>query len=163
MKRLLLVPILITAACSFLALSQTPGVDTKTKASPLAGTWKANLAKSQRDPNHQFQSLTLRFEVSDDTVSLIYSGVNMSGEEESGTTKLHPDGKQYPVAEAPGVVVTTKWVGSRILDMVAKKDEKVVGQGTYEVSSDGKTLTARIKGIDASGGSAEQVVVLERQ
>jgi hypothetical protein len=163
MKRLLLVAILIIAACSSLALSQTSGVDTKTRTSRLAGTWKANLAKSQRDPNHQFQSLTLHFEVSGDAVSLAYSGVNMSGEEESGAQRMHPDGKQYRVAEAPGVAVITKWLGPDVLETVAKKDGKVVGQGTYEVSGDGRTLTARIKGIDASGGSFEQVVVLERQ
>jgi len=162
MKTFLLVPILIIAACSA-ALAQTSGVDTKPKASPLAGTWKANLAKSQRDPNHQFQSLTLRFEVSGDELSLTYSGVNMAGQEESGTTRLHPDGKEYTVGEARGVVVITKWLGPQILETVARKDGKVVGQGTYEVSSDGKTLTARIKGIDASGGSFEQLVVLERQ
>jgi len=150
-------------SASSLALGQTSGVTPNSKSSPLAGTWNANLAKSQRDPNHQFQSLTLRFEVSGDALSLTYSGVNMAGEQESGTTKLHPDGKEYPVAEAPGVVVITKWLGPLILETVARKDGKVVGQGTYEVSSDGKTLTAKVKGIDASGDSFEQLVVLERE
>ena len=163
MKRIRLVPILIIAACSSLALSQTSGVDTKARTSRLAGTWKANLEKSQRDPHHQFQSFTLHVEVSGDVVSLAYSGVNMSGEKESGAQQLHPDGKQYPVAEAPGVAVITKWLGPDVLETVATKDGKVVGQGTYEVSGDGKTLTARIKGIDASGGSFEQLIILERQ
>src|SRR5262249_37003132 len=162
MKTFLLVPILIIAACSA-ALAQTSGVDTKPKASPLAGTWKANLAKSQRDPNHQFQSLTLRFEISDDSVSLTYTGVNMVGEEESGSRQMPADGKEYSVAEAPGVVVITKWVEPHILETLAKKDGKLVGQSSYEVSSDGKTLIARIKGIDGSGVSFEQLVVLERQ
>ena len=69
---------------------------------PLAGTWKANLSKSQRDPNHLFKSLTLRFEISDDVVSITYTGVNMSGVEESGTFKIHPDGKEHPIPDAPG-------------------------------------------------------------
>jgi hypothetical protein len=160
MKRLLLVLIPILAASSF-APGQTSGAETKT--SPLAGTWKANLAKSQRDPNHLFQSMTMEFKVSEDAVSFTYTGVNMAGEDESGTRQMHPDGKEYTATEAPGVVVITKWLSSRILETVAKKDGKVVGQGTYEVSSDGKTLTARIKGFDASGGSFEQVIVLDRQ
>jgi hypothetical protein len=130
---------------------------------PLEGTWKANLEKSQRDPKHLFESVTLRFEVSGDTVSMTFNGVNMSGEQESGTRKFHPDGKEYPVAEAPGIVEVSKWVGPNALETVAKKDGKVVGQSTYEVSSDGKTLTAKIKGIDESGATFEQVIVFDRQ
>lgn len=131
--------------------------------SPLAGTWKANLSKSERHPNHQFESLTLRLEVSADAVLVTYTGVNMSGQQESGTRTLHPDGKEYPIAEAPGVVEITKWVGANTLESVAKKDGKVVGASTYEVSGDGKTLTAKVKGVDASGREFEQVIVFDRQ
>jgi len=149
---------MMTAVCG-LALGQTSSKN----SNPFAGTWKANLEKSQRAPNHQFKSLTLRFEMSDGTVILSYSGVNMAGKEESDTREMHPDGKEYPVAQAPGVVEMAKWAGSHILEAVAKKDEKVIGQSTYQVSSDGRTLTATIKGIDAKGASFEQVIVLERQ
>ncbi len=128
---------------------------------PLAGTWKANLSKSRRHPNHLFRSLTLHFEVSDDAVLLTYTGVNMAGKQESATRKLHPDAKEYPVAEAPGVVEVAKWVGSHILEVAAKKDGKVIGQSAYEVSSDGKTLTAKIKGVDAKGAEFEQVIVFD--
>ncbi|HXG64357.1 MAG TPA: hypothetical protein VNO70_04570 [Blastocatellia bacterium] len=159
MKRLLLIPILIVAASS-LALSQT---DAKTKSNPFAGTWKANLSKSKQHPNHRFQSATIRFEVADDVVLLIFTGINMAGEKESGTRKLRPDGKEYPVAAAPGVVEVAKWVGSHALETTAMKDGKVIGRGAYEVSSDGKTLTARIKGIDASGAEFEQVIVFDRE
>ena len=161
MKRFSLIPLLIVVA-SALALGQTSGVDTKTKGNPLAGTWKANLSKSQRHPNHLFESMTLHFEITDDSVSLTYTGVNMMGEQESGTRNLHADGKEYPISEAPGVVEVTKWAGSRTLETVAKKDGKVIGQGTYEVSSDGKTLTAKVKGIDGTGVEFEQVIVFDR-
>ena len=97
------------------------------------------------------------------TVIISYAGINMAGKEESDTREMHPDGKEYPVAQAPGVVQMAKWAGSHILEAVAKKDEKVVGQSTYQVSRDGNTLTATIKGIDAKGASFEQVIVLERQ
>ena len=92
MKRLLLISILMITASS-LALGQASTTTASSKPSPLAGTWKANLAKSHRDPNHQFQSLTLRFEVSGYSVSLTYTGVNMGGEEESGSRQMHADGK----------------------------------------------------------------------
>ena len=158
MKRFLLIPILILASSS-LAMGQAAGVNMSTKSNPFAGTWKANLSKSKQHPNHLFESATLRFEVSDEVVSLTFSGVNMAGEQESGTTKLYPDGKERPVSEAPGVVVVTKWVGSHALETVAKKDGKVVGHSIYEISSDGKMLTAKVKGVDASGAEFEQVIV----
>ena len=128
----------------------------------IAGTWKANLSKSQRDPNHQFQSLSLHFEVSDETVLLTFTGVNPAGEPVSSTRKLRPDDKEYAVAEAPGVVEIASWVGSNTLETVYKQDGKVVSAGTYEVSRDGKTLTSKGKGTDASGSGFEQVIVFER-
>ena len=130
----------------------------------FSGTWIANLSKSQRHPNHLFESATLRFEVSGDVVLVSQAGINMSGKHESGKTTLRPDGKEHPVsAEATGVVVVTKWVGSRILDTVVKKDGEVIGQGTYEVSDDGSTLTAKVWSTDANGVQFEQVIVFDRE
>ena len=54
-------------------------------------------------------------------------------------------------------------MGSHILVTVAKKDGKMVGQSSYEVSSDGKTLTAKVEGIDASRTEFEQVIVIDRE
>jgi hypothetical protein len=162
MKRFLVIPILIIAAAAY-CLSQTPGVDTKSKGGPLAGTWNANLAKSKQHPSHQFQSATLVFDIAPDGVLLTFTGINMSGNKESGTRKLNPDGREHPIAGAPGVLETARWVDSRTLEVVAKKDGKVVGQGSYKVSPDGKTLTAKLKGIDASGAEFEQVIVFDRE
>ena len=69
MRKFLAPPILLMAVVS-LAFGQTPGVETTPKRNPFVGKWKANLSKSQRDPNHQFQSLALRFEISDDALLL---------------------------------------------------------------------------------------------
>jgi hypothetical protein len=38
-----------------------------------------------------------------------------------------------------------------------------VGEGSYEVSPDGTTLTATVSGTDASGGRFEQVIVFDRK
>ena len=130
---------------------------------PLAGTWQANIAKSKRHPNHLFKSLTMRFEISDFEVSLTYTGVSMSGAEETGTFKIHPDGREHPIPGAPGLVEVSRWVGPRILETLATKDGKEVGHSTYEVSEDGKTLTARISGSDASGAEFEQIIVCDRE
>ena len=133
------------------------------KDSPLSGEWVANIAKSKRHPNHLFQSATLRFVVAGNTVTVTHGGVNAGGEQESGTAVLEADGKEHPVAEQPGVVVVTKWVGPRRLQTVAKSAAATVGEQSYEVSADDKSLTATVSGTDASGRRFEQVIVFDRK
>ncbi len=130
---------------------------------PFTGTWVANLSKSQRHPNHHFQSAKLHFEVSDDSLSLMHEGVNMAGQHESGTTVFYPDGKEHEVPQAPGVIVVTEWVGTHVIDTQALKNGQLVGHGTYEVSADGATLTATVSGTDASGEAFQQTIVFDRE
>jgi hypothetical protein len=127
-------------------------------------TWIANVEKSQRHPNHLFTSATLRFQRDGDALSLIQSGINMSGKHESSTLTLHPDGQEHPVSpQAPGVVVITKFLTPRLLETRGLKDGVELGYGTYEVSSDGARLTAKVRGIDAAATPFEQVIVFDRQ
>jgi hypothetical protein len=129
----------------------------------FAGTWIANLDKSRRHANHQFKNATLTFDVSGDVVTLTHAGVNASGKQESGTTVLCSDGRDHEVSPlAPGVVAATRWIGANVLETVAKKDGHLVGEGRYEISSDGKTLTATVAGIDGAGARFEQVIVFDR-
>jgi hypothetical protein len=89
---------------------------------PFTGTWIANIEKSRRHTNHQFQSATLRFEVTGDAVSITHAGVNMSGKHESGTTVYKPDGQEHAVSpQAPGVVAVTRWIGRDVLESDAKE------------------------------------------
>ena len=130
---------------------------------PFTGSWVANIAKSRRHENHQFQSATLTFEVSGDSVSLTQAGVNMSGKSESSTLIFHADGAEHPVSpQAPGIVVVTRWLGTHQLETVAKRAAATIGRGTYEVSADGRVLTARVAGIDAQGATFEQEIVFDR-
>jgi len=104
----------------------------------FVGTWVANLEKSRRHANHQFQSATLTFAVSDDEVTITHAGVNMAGKPESGKTVLQADGVERPASpQAPGVVLAAKWIGTRVLSTQASKDGQSVGGGSYEVSEDG--------------------------
>ena len=131
--------------------------------SAIAGTWIANVEKSRRHANHQFQSATLTFAVSADVVTLTHAGVNMAGKHESGTTVLHADGQARPVSpQTPGVLLVTRWVGSGVLESEARRDGQIVGRGTYSVSDDGGTLTATVQGTDAAGAPFEQVIVFDR-
>jgi hypothetical protein len=128
---------------------------------PFVGTWIANIEKSRRHVNHQFQSATLTFEVAGDGISM--TRVNMSGKHESGTTVYKPDGQEHAVSpQAPGVVAVTTWIGTHVLQSEAKKDGRSLGKGTYEVSEDGRTLTATVAGTDAAGAPFAQVIVFDR-
>ena len=131
---------------------------------PLAGTWIANLEKSQRHANHQFKSATLTFDISGDVVSLTHAGVNMSGKHESGKTQFTADGREHPVSpQAPGVVAVTTFVDLRTLSTEATQDGRPLARGTYAVSEDGRTLTATVAGIDAAGQPFDQVIVFDRE
>ena len=130
----------------------------------FAGTWVANLDKSRRHANHQFHRATLTIGISGDVVSMTHGGINAAGKPESGTTVLHVDGQDHEVSPlAPGVVVAARWRGTQVLETVARKDGHVVGDGSYEVSSDGRCLTATVAGIDAAGARFEQVIVFDRE
>jgi len=129
----------------------------------LDGVWEANLGKSHRHINHQFQRATLTISVDGDTVSLHHAGVNMAGKAESGTTVLRADGCEREVSpQAPGVVAIARWAGPHVLETEARKDGQLVGKGSYAVSDDLKTLTATVGGIDAAGAAFEQVIVFDR-
>jgi hypothetical protein len=131
--------------------------------SPLDGVWVANLERSRRHANHQFQRATLTVRIVDETVSLHHAGVNMAGKEESGTTTLRADGKEYEVSpQAPGIMVMARWAGTHLLETGARKDGQVVGVGSYAVSEDLSTLTATVGGTDAAGARFEQVIVFDR-
>jgi hypothetical protein len=130
---------------------------------PLAGSWTANLEKSRRHANHQFQSATVTFDVNGDVVTITHAGVNMSGKHESGTTVLHADGQDHPASpQAPNLVMVTHWRGANTLETEARQDGRVLGHGRYEVSDDGLTLTATVAGVDAAGKEFEQEIVFDR-
>jgi hypothetical protein len=153
---------LIALTMALALVDLTPRAQAQEKR-PFTGNWNANLSKSRLHENHQFKSAKIKFYISDKVVSLTFTGVTMAGKQESGTKEVYPDGKEYPVEEAPGVVVIAKWESSRVLKVLAKKDRSVISESTYEVSSDDKTLTATIKGIDGKGRPFEQIIVFDRE
>lgn len=133
------------------------------QSNPFVGTWQANLEKSALHQNHQFKSAKMVFELDGDVLILKYSGINMGGKEEGSTRRLRPDSKEYPIESAPGYLEVTRYINTNLLESTAKKDGQVVGRGTYDVSADGKVLTATMKGIDASGREFQQVIIFDRK
>ena len=130
---------------------------------PLIGTWNANIEKSKRHPNHLYKSAKLQFSATNGVITLSYTGVNMSGVEETGNTVFHHDGKEHPLEVMAGAVEVSRWVNPQKLETVVTQNGKVIGHSTYEVSADGRTLTAVLKGTDASGAPFEQIIVCDRE
>jgi hypothetical protein len=127
----------------------------------LAGTWTANLAKSHRHANHQFQRATMHFEVHGLAVSLHFEGVNAAGRREEGARRFEADGVAHPDAAAPGVLSTTT-LDDRRLEVIATKDNALVGRASNEVSPDGTTQTPPTAGVDASGRASDHLVEIDR-
>lgn len=131
-----------------------PGAAAPQKTSPFVGRWVANLSKSRRHPANQFQSATIQIEVTGDAVTIDDVVVDASGREERSRNSLTADGIERKVGKGNGYAFSAGWRGTHILETVAKKDDRVVGWGTYEVSADGNTMT-----ISAD----DQVIVLDRR
>ena len=128
---------------------------------PLAGTWIADVDRSRRDANHQFQQATIRFEVTGTSVSLAYGGINAGGRQEHGRQTLHADGREHPLAEAPEVLAVAT-LEPRALRTAAFKGRNTIGRASYEVSEDGRTMTAVVSGIDAAGKTFDQIIAFNR-
>jgi hypothetical protein len=126
----------------------------------LTGTWIANVEESRRDPNHQFSRATMRFEVAGDVVTLAYGGINASGRHEQGVQTLHADGHPHAVVDASGVA-TISTLAARGLQTVGLANGAEVGRARYEVSEDGRTMTATVSGIDGNGKAFDQVIVFD--
>jgi hypothetical protein len=128
---------------------------------PLAGHWIANIEKSRRHANHQFESATATFTVGAGEVVMAYDGINASGKRETSSQMFRADGQEHAIPQAPGFVAVST-LGERRLESMGKKDGTVLGRGIYEVSDDGQTMTATVSGIDAAGKTFDQVIVFDR-
>jgi hypothetical protein len=98
-----------------------------------------------------------------DTVTIADVFVTASGQEEHGRNTIQAGGREHPAEHGNGYRVMARWLGSHVLEAVAKKDGQVVRQVRYEVSADGTTLTVSAVGSAHQGfQAAEQVIVLRR-
>ena len=122
------------------------------KPNPFAGKWIANLAKSKRHPDRQFQSAIMEFSIEGDNVTLTDIVVEETGQQNKSMSTILVDGNEHLLEN--GNAFTAKWRGPHTFEVVAKKDGEVVGWGVYETSADGKILTI---------SSDEQQIVLERR
>ena len=119
---------------------------------PFVGTWKLNVERSEFDANHRPTAGTMVFELdAQGHYVMTAEGRNEKGEKVAERpTRFIPDGKEYPIADFPGLKnVHTRPDPNTIADEARREDGSVVGGGTYIVSADGKSLTATTSGWDS--------------
>jgi hypothetical protein len=135
-------------------------------ANPFVGTWKLNLDRSTFDVNHNPRGGTMRFETDDDgRILMTAEGISEKGERFSERpVHFKPDGHDYPVPDFPGLVAkATLPSPGTIRTECRRQDGSIVGQGTYAVSEDGRSMTATTSGWDSQLRQFEVTTVWDRQ
>jgi hypothetical protein len=123
-----------------------------TNTSPFAGVWIANVAKSSRHPLNQFQRARLDVVVVGDVVTIAHTSVDESGTETRDTNAFVVDDAEHD--QGHGYALRAGLRGPRVIETRAWRDGASIGGGTYEVSTDGDTLTIT---------SEDSRIVLERE
>ena len=76
-------------------------------------------------------------------------------------TNYQADGEEHPGGPEPIYLAT--WRGPRVLEIAAKLDGQVLGQRTYEASTDGQTLKITTSGRNPNGGETTQLMIVARR
>jgi hypothetical protein len=92
-------------------------------------------------------------------------GLNATGEKVSERPqRMIPDDRGYPVPDFPGLTAVSTRLEPRTLQTeVRREDGSLVGQGTFVVSPDGKTLAATNSGFDTQMRQFRQYTVWEKE
>lgn len=140
-------------------------------ASPLAGTWKVNLAKSKYDPPSAApQSGVVKIEITGDAIKVVNDGVDSQGRKTHSEYTAKFDGKDYPwkgtIDGQPNLSQdTVAWtkIDERTYELVGKLKGQSLGTQRIVVAADGKTRTNTIVGTGPDGKPVRNTVVLDRQ
>jgi hypothetical protein len=131
--------------------------DQQPAPSPFVGSWSADLSQSRLDPKLPLKGAEITIGVTGNVITLANSVVMPSGETMQERETLRADGTETAATQYKGVVHVANWVGSHVLALITKKGNQNIALITYEVSTDGQTLTARTSGV------IEQVIVFKRR
>ena len=129
------------------------------------GTWKVNLAKSKYDPGPPPRSETRIYEAfGKDGIKGTFNRVDAAGKPITISYAAQYDGKDYPYMGAPEIdTIVLKRLDGNTTEATLKKNGKVVQTTRSVISTDGKTRTQTVSGVDAKGQKLNNVVVFDRQ
>ena len=131
--------------------------DQQAAKSPFVGSWSADLSQSRLDPKMPIKGADVTINVTGNVITLANSVVMPSGETIDERETLRADGTETAATMTAGAMHVANWVGSHVLALITRKGNQNIALITYEVSTDGQTLTVRTSGL------IEQVVVFKRR
>lgn len=135
-----------------------------TAADQLSGTWKMNAEKSKYSPGPPTKSLTVVVVSDENNYKVEATGTDGEGKPINVQYSAKFDGKDYlATGIANADTVSVKRIDANTVEVMQKKDGKVVMTVTSKVSNDGKTRTSTWRGKNAEGKEVHNVVVFEKQ
>lgn len=132
---------------------------------PFVGTWKLDRVRSEFSPHHRPKEGTMSLTLSPEGHYLMTAeGVNEKGERvHERPQRMIPDGQAYPVADFPGLSAICVRPDDRTLRAEVRRDDgSIAGQGVFELSLDGLSLTATNSGFDSQLREFRQKTVWQR-
>jgi hypothetical protein len=133
----------------------------------LLGTWQLNVDKSMAEPGPLVRSESRVYEATaNDGFRLRVQGVDASGNAYSYGAAGWMDGTDCPLTGTGtrNGADSTSWirVDAHTVDSKVKKAGEIVNHVVLEVSNDGKVLTLREHGTNASGAATRGLRTYER-
>ena len=120
-------------------------------SNPTLGTWKLNESKSTFGDGAGKSTLVVWEKIPGQNKCTV-NGTDAEGKQTHSEWTGKLDGKDYPVTgDAQADTRSFKLDGDHKIDMVSKKDGKIVGEGTIVVAKDGKTRTVTSTMTNAKG------------
>jgi hypothetical protein len=108
---------------------------------PSLGTWKLDETKSHFGEGAG-KATTVTWQKSDDQNKCTVDGIDAAGKKTHTVWTGKLDGKDYPVTgDRLSDSRAFKQAGDNTIEMISKKDGRVVGDGKVVVAADGKTRT----------------------
>jgi hypothetical protein len=156
LERFMITTVLLATILSIAAAAQQR--DQQAVKSPFVGRWSADLSQSRLDPKMSIKGADVTISVNGKVITLANSVVMPSGETIQEREILRADGTETAATNpsTAGMMHVANWVGSHVFALITKKGDQNIALITYEVSTDGQTLTVRTSGL------IEQVVIFKR-
>jgi hypothetical protein len=142
-------------------------------SSPLAGTWRLNVANSKYSPGPPPKSGTTRYEVKQDGFKMASDGVNAQGQKTHTEYACKFDGRDCPYQvstvdgkpnpDAADVTLSWKRIDDYTYEFVSKTKGQPMTTTRVSISKDGKTQNRMATGKNAQGQAVHNMTVFEKQ
>lgn len=133
-------------------------------ADVFSGNWKMNLAKSKFDPGPPPMGPNFgKIEAIEGGLKFVNDAVNASGQPTHDEWSGKFDGKDNPVKGSQvRDTAALKKIDNYTIEIVSKKDGKVVSTTRTVFARDGKTRTQTGPGTNAKGIKTNNIVIYEK-